>query len=216
MSDIDVKPDHGYLFDVASEQHGYFTVDQARHCGFGWRALLHHSKSGRFISIRRGLYRLRDFPSSPHDEVAASWLAVGKDHAVVSHESALDLLNLSDMIPNSVHLTVPRSRRGLIPPVGATVHTTIEPLRPDEMMTVDGIRISSAARSIVDAAEGGSGPEQIEMAVAQALNRGLATVGELRRAVSTRGARVRQLIEPTLARTVASEPPILASPRDTV
>src|SRR5687768_11843117 len=108
MSDeIPASPDHSCLFDVASEQHGYFTVQQAHGCGFGWRALLHHRKRGRFIHIRRGLYRLRDYPSSPREEVAAVWLAVGKDTAVVSHESALDLLDLSDVIPNSVHITVP-------------------------------------------------------------------------------------------------------------
>ena len=46
----------------------------------------------------------------------AAWLAVGKQNAVVSHESALDLLDLSDVSPDRVHLTVPRSRRGLAAP----------------------------------------------------------------------------------------------------
>jgi hypothetical protein len=45
--------------------------------------------------------------------VATPRLAVGKDAAGVSHETALDLLDLSDVIPDTVHLTVPRTRRGL-------------------------------------------------------------------------------------------------------
>src|SRR5688572_22180598 len=133
MSDApSASPDHGCLFDVASEQHGFFTVEQAHTCGFGWRLLLYHVKRGRFVHIKRGLYRLRDYPSSPREEAAAAWLSVGRDDAVVSHESALDLLDLSDVTPNSVHLTVPRRRRGLNPPPGATVHTAILPLQPDE------------------------------------------------------------------------------------
>jgi predicted transcriptional regulator of viral defense system len=186
---------------VASEQYGYFTVAQAHACGFGWRMLLHHAKSGRFVHVRRGLYRLRDYPSSPREEVAAAWLAVGKDEAVVSHESALDLLELSDVTPDSVHLTVPRRRRGLKPPSGATVHTASRPLRPDEVTTVGGIRVTVAARSIVDAADAGTGPEQIEMAVAQALDRRLATPDELRAQATTRGSRVVQQIDGAITRT---------------
>src|SRR5690242_4300023 len=107
------RPDHACLFATASEQHGYFTSAQARGCGFTRFLLARHAATGRFIRVRRGLYRLRDYPSSPREEVVAAWLAVGKDAAVVSHASALDLLGLSDVVPDLVHLTVPRSKRHL-------------------------------------------------------------------------------------------------------
>ncbi len=201
MSDSDPKgPDHGCLFDVASEQHGSFTVEQAHRCGFSWRTLLHHVKRGRFLHVRRGLYRLRDYPTSPRDEAAAAWLAVGKHDSVVSHESALDLLDLSDVIADRVHLIVPRARRGLHAPPGVAVHTTSCPLRPDEVTTVDGIPVTTPARSIVDAAEAGTGPEQIEMAVDQALERRLATVEALHGYASERGSRVAGLIAHAIAR----------------
>src|SRR5713226_6786540 len=94
-----VTPDRSKLFEVATGQGGYFTAEQARACGYSWALLSHHVKSGRFIRIRRGLYRFREYPSSAREEVIAAWLAVGKDVAIVSHESALDLLDLSDVIP---------------------------------------------------------------------------------------------------------------------
>jgi hypothetical protein len=47
----------------------------------------------------------------------------------------------------------------------------------------------------VDAAEYGTAPEQIALAVRQALRLGLATVEELRRAAAGRSRRVRRLIE---------------------
>lgn len=113
------RPDRLCLFGTASEQGGYFTAEQARACGYGFALLSHHAKTGRFIRVRRGLYRLREYPSSPREDVLAAWLALGKDVAVVSHESALDLLDLSDVIPDAAHLTVPRSRaatpRGVTP-----------------------------------------------------------------------------------------------------
>jgi predicted transcriptional regulator of viral defense system len=200
MSDIlGGGPDHRCLFDVASEQHGYFTTEQAHACGFTWRALHYHARRGRFVRARRGLYRLRDYPSSPREEVAAAWLAAGRE-AAVSLESALDLLELADVTPDAVHLTVPRAGRGLAPPPGVTVHTTLRPLRPDEVTTRDGVRLTAAARSIADAAAGGLGPEQVEAAVAQALRRGLATAEELRAQAGERSRRAAALIERALAR----------------
>src|SRR5947207_832146 len=110
----------------AADQHGYFTAKQAQDCGLGRPLLTYHTRSGRFQRIYRGIYRLRDYPTSPHDEVYAACLAVGPDPdtAVVSHESALDLLDLSDVIPNEVHLTVSRARRDLPRLPGVRIHTT--------------------------------------------------------------------------------------------
>ncbi len=194
------RPDRARLFEMASEHGGYFTAEQARACGFSWALLSHHVKSGHFIRVRRGLYRFREYPSSPREHVLAAWLAVGRDIAVVSHESALDLLGLSDVIPDAVHLTVPRSRRNLPSVPGVRVHTTVRPLRSDERVVRDGIVLTSATRSILDAAEAGMSPEQVEMAVAQAIERGLATEEQLRRGAGKRGPRVATLVASALGR----------------
>ena len=71
-------PDHSRLFEVASTQHGYFTAGQARTCGFGTDLLTYHARAGRFLRVYRGVYRLRDYPSSPHEQVVAAWLALGR------------------------------------------------------------------------------------------------------------------------------------------
>src|SRR5580658_3800890 len=89
------QPRHARLFELASEQGGYFTAAQARARGFSKALLAHHAKSGRFLRVQQGLYRLREYPSSPREEVIAAWLATGKEVGVVSHDSALDLLALS-------------------------------------------------------------------------------------------------------------------------
>jgi predicted transcriptional regulator of viral defense system len=200
---VAARPNRLCLFEIASEQGGYFTARQARACGYSFALLSHLVKSGRFIRVRRGLYRLREYPSSMREDVLAAWLAVGKDVAVVSHESALDLLDLSDVIPDAAHLIVPRSRRHLPSLPGVRIHTTVRPLRPSDLTYRDGMAVTSATRAIVDAAETGMAPDQIELAVAQAVERGLATPEQLRRDAAGRGRRVAALIEAALRRVAA-------------
>lgn len=182
------------LFWIATEQAGYFTTSQAEQCGFSRRLLSHYAKSGRFMRIARGLYRFRDYPPSPEEDVMAAWLAVGKDSGVVSHETALDLLDLTDIIPNSIHITVPRSRRGVSVLPGTTLHSISKPLRDDEVITRNGIRLTSPVRTLLDVAEEGIGPEQIVQGIAEALRRGLLTKGQLIEHVGTRNKRVNRLI----------------------
>jgi predicted transcriptional regulator of viral defense system len=193
------SPDHQCLFWIASEQHGLFTSAQARSCGVNWDLLSDGTRRGRYIRIKRGLYRLRDYPSFPREEVVAAWLALGKDNAVVSHESALDLHDLSDVIPNAIHITIPRSKRYRSSLPGVAIHTTVKPFGPLDISILDGMRVTSPARTILDAAELGTGPEQIEMAIKQALARGLATRDQLIEGSRTRGHRVQALVRAALS-----------------
>lgn len=189
-----IRPDRSRLFDIAAAQGGYFTSEQAKACGLSRALLSHHAKAGGFVRARRGLYRFREYPPAPREQVLAAWLSLGKDAAVVSHESALKILDLSDVVPDAVHLTVPRSRRNLPSIPGVKIHTSSRAIRPDDVVVRDGVAVTSATRSILDAAEAGTSPEQIEMAVAQAVERGLAAPGRLREDAAERGKRVEDLI----------------------
>jgi predicted transcriptional regulator of viral defense system len=120
-------------------------------------------------------------------------IALGAD-TVVSHESALDLLNLSDVIPDAVHVTVPRRRRYVPRLPRVRVHTTTLPLDRGDIVVREGLRVTSPIRTILDAAEVGVGPEQVEAAVRDAEQRGLLTLRQLIRAADSRPARVRRLI----------------------
>ena len=192
-------PDYQCLFATASGQQGHFTRAQAQACGFGTDLLTYHTRQGKFVRIHRGVYRLRDYPSSPREEVVAAWLAVGKDAAVVSHESALDLLGLGDVIPDAVHLTVPRSKRHLPDLPGVAIHTTTRPLSPSDVVVRDGIRLTSATRTILDTAEAGTAPEQVELAIRQATARGLTTRRQLEQEAGMRSQRVQSLVSRALA-----------------
>lgn len=123
----------------------------------------------RWIRTHPGIYRLADYPSSSHEEILAAWLWGGKDIAVVSHESALDLLELADTIPSKIHLTVPRSSRHRTAPHGIAIHTTTKGFKYGEVITRGGLRLTSAVRTIVDTAKVGTAPEQIIAAIKNAV-----------------------------------------------
>lgn len=197
------QPDYECLFDQAAGQHGFFTRAQAADCGYRTNLLTYLTRIGRFVRVHRGVYRLRDYPSYYRDETIAAWLAVGRDMAVVSHESALDLHDLSDVIPNAVHLTVPRSVRYRTKLPGVKIHTTTREMEPRDVVTREGMRVTSVERTIVDAADSGTGPEQIEMAVRQALHRGLTSRKRLAQVVSNRSRRVQELINRAMEQSPA-------------
>lgn len=195
------RPNRADLFDLASEQHGYFTTAQAARCGYAPNVLVHHAKRGTFQRVHHGVYRFRDFPFSPREDVVAGWLAVGRDEAVVSHESALDLWDLSDVVPDAVHMTVPRARRSLArrPPPGVIVHTTTRQWDSGDVRRNEGIRVTSPERTILDAAEAGTQPEQIEMAIEHALRRGWLDARHLQASARKRERRVSSIVERALA-----------------
>jgi predicted transcriptional regulator of viral defense system len=198
MGDTSRPPDHASLYAVASAQAGCFTAAQAGEHGFGTSLLSHHVRSGRFLRMGRGLYRFRDHPTEAGDEVVAAWLRLAPD-AVVSHESALEILGLADTIPGLVHLTVPRSRRRLVAQVGVAIHTTTHPLAPGDTVTRRGMRVTAPARTIADVAAAGVEPGQVVAAVHAAVDRGMTTPARLREAAAVRGHRVVRLIETALA-----------------
>ncbi len=189
------RPDHRRLFDIASEQGGYFTARQAREAGFSRWAIIHHVRRRRFRRIRRGLYRLDQYPPSAEERVIAAWLAAGHA-ALISHETALQLHGLSDVLPQAIHLTVPRSHRRVAGrlPQGVVAHTTTRPVPEGQVVRRGVLRFTAPARSILDAAEAGTGPEQIVRAVQQVIEQGLATRRQLLALARQRPRRVEALI----------------------
>jgi predicted transcriptional regulator of viral defense system len=197
-------PDHEALYRQAESQAGYFTARQAAEAGLDRRTLSGHSRpGGRFERVARGLYRIRLFPTDPHEHVIAAWLGVGIPEAVVSHESALELFGLSDVIVDEVHVSIPREKRRRHVRPGVRVHTTTRSLRGEDVRRIQGVPVTSPERSIVDVLEVGGQPEQVELAVSQALARGMTTADRLRRTAANRPARVRDWIDRVARSAVA-------------
>jgi predicted transcriptional regulator of viral defense system len=191
--------DHDQLYAIAESQAGYFTAAQAIEAGMDRSTLGHHARpGGRYLRVGRGLYRLRHFPSSAHEHVVSAWLALRGAGAVVSHDSALELYDLADVIPDVVHLSVSRSQRGQRPRAGVRLHTLVRPLEPDETRPFAGVVATSPERTLLDCAAGGTAPEQVELAIRQALARTLTTPRRLTEAAADGPTATRDLVADTL------------------
>ena len=186
MQDRD-DPDVLGLEAEAYQQGGYFNAGQAREHGVSRQLLDHHVRHGRFERVRRGLYRVQGFPTTEHDDMREAWMAVGGADALLSQDSALALLDLSDNIPDAIHLLVPRRHRGLRRPSGVIVHTRSD---SEDIATVwrDGLPLTAPARTLLDVADRIQ-PEQLSMAVRQALRRGLLTADQLQKEAARRHKR---------------------------
>jgi predicted transcriptional regulator of viral defense system len=99
------SPNWNRLFDSALGQHGHFTTKQAAAAGYSPQLLIKYIKSGRIVRVMRGIYRVVHFPAGEHEELTTLWLWAERA-GVFSHETALYLHQLSDVLPRQVHLTL--------------------------------------------------------------------------------------------------------------
>jgi predicted transcriptional regulator of viral defense system len=166
------------LYQLAEQQAGYFTAGQAVAVGVSHRALSGRAQQGHIEKVRHGIYRLRDFPPHPFEDIAVATLWVGPDSAA-SHETALAVHGISDAMPASIHITAPRIFRGSQP--GVVVHHA--PVPDEDRVVHDGIPVTTIARTLQDVAVS-SDPTLVHQSVEQAIARGLLSRRQLRRLVS--------------------------------
>lgn len=171
-------PDRAALFAVSSSQEGYFTTDQAAEAGYSRPLLDHHLHSGRFIRVRRGVYRFVEYPPGEHEDLIVAWLW-SKQLGVFSHETALTLHQLSDALPAHVHLTLPAgwSRRRLVVPEGLRVH--FADVAEGDRAWVGAVPVTTPVRTIRDCRSAHVAPDLVAQAVRDGLARGLFSRAEL-------------------------------------
>jgi predicted transcriptional regulator of viral defense system len=171
-------PSWDRLFEQAARQEGYFTTEQARALGYSSQLLYKHEHAGRITRARRGIHRLVHFPAGDHEELVVLWL--WSDSAgVLSHQTALALHGLSDVLPARVHLTLPASwqaRRLRVPDEVVVHHANVA---DGDRTWFGAVPATSARRTLSDCARDGLSPELLRQAAEEALARGLVTRSEL-------------------------------------
>jgi predicted transcriptional regulator of viral defense system len=156
------------LLVIAGRQHGYFTTAQAEAAGISRRALVGRRRKGLLERAAFGLYRLPQFPASPLDELyALQAIAPG---ATFSHETALQLYVLADILPRTIHVTV-GPEAGLKPRPGVTIHRSR--IAAEDRILRDDLWLTSVRRTLVDCARLGVDPDQLLAALGEAHDRGL-------------------------------------------
>jgi len=165
-------PDWDRLYETALAQEGHFTTQQALDAGYSSQLLVKYLNSGKIIRVRRTVYRLKHFPPGQQEDLVALWL--WSDRAgIFSHENALMLHELSDVLPARAHLTVPAKwrRRRLQVPDGVVLHYADVPKR--DRAWVGAVPVTSPARTLADCAADYVSPDFLSSAISQALARGM-------------------------------------------
>jgi len=195
---------------VGAAHHGLAARAQLLAHGLSRQAVDRMVSTGRLVVVRRGLYQVGPLPAG-HAREAAAVLGCGAE-ARVSHASAAVLQELLDpaRARQPVEVTMPRRRRRRMD--GVRIHR-VRVLLPDEVTVIDGIPVTTPARTLLDIGETLTSRE-VEQALARALRRRLVTIEQLRRTVERhprhRGAPlVRRLLDagdgPAFTRSEAEE-----------
>ena len=160
------------LIEVANAQGGYFTAKQALRCGYSHRIQKYHVETKHWIKEDRGLFRF-DFLYSKYDEYFKA-IFITRDRndlpqGVISHESALFIHELGEIIPHKVHITVPKTYRKKFTEKKYSIFK--EDLEQNEITNKEGIPLTTPIKSIIDVFER-IDLEQIEKIINEASKKG--------------------------------------------
>lgn len=171
------------LFEITEQQQGYFTAKQAAEAGYQLGSQAHHAKSGNWVRVERGIYRLARFPQSDEEQLVIYSLwsrnRAGEPEGVYSHQTALSIHELSDVNPARLHMTIPITfRRRAKTPKILVLHRA--GLDESEVEQRQGFAVTRPLRSIADlAATESVSQDIIAQALAEGRQRGLITVREI-------------------------------------
>jgi len=173
------------LFEIADSQQGYFTAKQAEECGFYASHFSRYVSSGRWIKEQRGIYRLAHYSVTERPELVL-WMLWSRSkggaiQGTWSHETALDIYELSDVMPAKMHMTVPMGFRKSVPIPKLLVLHRAE-LSASEIRVQQGYRVTTPLRTLQDIlAEGSLSREFVVQAIQEALQRGLVSRQDLKK-----------------------------------
>jgi predicted transcriptional regulator of viral defense system len=171
------------LFQIADSQQGYFTSQQAAACGFSRTNFHRFLASKQWVRELRGIYRLAHYPvtESPELVLWSLWSRnkQGKVLGVWSHATALDIYDLSDVMPAKMHMTVPKGFRKMAN-IPKSLVLYFANLSEKDIQMQQGYLVTTALKTILDVVEEGKLAEDlIIQAIKDALKRGLVSRAEL-------------------------------------
>lgn len=152
------------LAELANDKHGFITPEDARAAGINPTNLVRMAERGQIERRGNALYRFPLVPPSSLDAYLEAALWPRGARAVISHESALELYELSDVHPRRIHLTVPRAYR-IRRQAPATYRIHHEDLRPRDVGRLEGIPIATPEHAIRQAHGAKLGPALIAQAI---------------------------------------------------
>lgn len=172
------------LVALAEEHDGLFTSEQAGDAGFSDSVLARLAQRGRIERTARGVYRIPYVPLNRFSQYreAILWAKAhrGPANVALSHETALLVYGVSDANPAGIHLTVPmgvRLRRES--PKAVVIHHA--DFDADEVAIVEGLPVTTIARTIGDLLASGGRVDIAKQAITGARKEGFISNAEAQR-----------------------------------
>jgi hypothetical protein len=110
------------LLELAGWQAGLVTRGQALRAGLTTNAITSKLVHSRWTQVHRGVYASFSGPVTRDAQLWAALLYAGRG-ARLSHETAAEIIRLTDRESVLIHVAIPASRR-VRPPQGVTIHTS--------------------------------------------------------------------------------------------
>jgi predicted transcriptional regulator of viral defense system len=174
--------------EVALEQHGFVTAGQAAELGGSSALLAAMVRRGRLEHPARGVYRVGQVPVTEYDGHMLAVLWTGFPEACLSHDTAIDVWDISDILPDEIHVTVAAHRRiERAIPAGYVVH--YEDLAPAQVTWWESIPTVTAAVAIRQCLTTGVPTYLIRQAIERSARTGLVLAGQREQLTSMLEAR---------------------------
>ena len=176
--------DERTLVRLATAQGGFFTSNKLRPLATRPPKRNYHVHAGNWIRERRGIFRLAMHPLPHRPDLVLWWLwsrnRQDEPQDVYSHQAALSLHELTDVMPSKVHLTGPMGFRRSAPIPKAVVVLHLADIPPTEVEPIDGVPVTKALRTLLDVAVAGTVPvEDLRHGFAGAVKTGSITRTEI-------------------------------------
>jgi very-short-patch-repair endonuclease len=160
------------VHSFAAKQGGHVTREQLLAASVSPRTIKRWVAGGKLIRVYRGVYAVGHLQSNPINAAHAALLA-GGDRCALAGPCALVLWGIWRRWPNRLQIVMAGDRR----PTGLVVHHSATLLKRD-ITTVQGVRVTSPARTMLDNARRLK-PDQLTRAVNDLRLRDLLTIDQL-------------------------------------
>ena len=166
------------LFDVAEEQWGLCTRQQAQQADVGASSLARLTRDGLLERVAHGVYRIRGAAEPDHLELRAAWLQLephtpawvrvrSPDVALVSHASAASLYGVGDLRADVHEFTLPARRQTR----RADVRLHRGQVPDGQRLLLHGLPTTSAGRMIADLLDDHVEPASMAQITAEVVQR---------------------------------------------
>lgn len=181
-----MAPLHRQAAEVAAAADGVLALDELARLGFSASTRSYWIRTGKLVRLGPRSFVLAGTPPTWRQRVRAATVDLG-GRGLVAGRSAARLHGLDGFhAAEQVELLVDRAQRGT-----RSTHrfcSTSDPLRPGDVVSLDGLRGASAERLIVDAPLFGFRRAEIENAIDSAIRLRLADEQRLRSRVAERSS----------------------------